>query len=221
MVRLIAYLLTIALFAAGLSWLADRPGTLQVVWQGYDIETSVFRAVVLLAAAVASIVFLLSVLRAIWNSPAVIGHRIVRRRQKIEPSCPPLRARTILTNPGPTIGGQVTQRAGRQHGQAGTADGVEHPAVLTGPTDGYPFSSSARRLRRRRAGPRPLAPSVVFGIRGHSSTTLSAQVTEDSGCQRTAANTRKFIGVAIRVAIHIPSRLRQLARRDSLRQAQL
>ena len=69
MVRLIAYLLTIALFAAGLSWLADRPGTLQVVWQGYDIETSVFRAVVLLAAAVASIVFLLSVLRAIWNSP--------------------------------------------------------------------------------------------------------------------------------------------------------
>lgn len=82
MVRLIAYLLTIALFAAGLSWLADRPGTLQVVWQGYDIETSVFRAVVLLAAAVASIVFLLSVLRAIWNSPAVIGHRIVRRRQK-------------------------------------------------------------------------------------------------------------------------------------------
>jgi len=64
------------------SWLADRPGTLQVVWQGYDIETSVFRAVVLLAAAVASIVLLLAVFRAIWNSPAVIGHRIVRRRQK-------------------------------------------------------------------------------------------------------------------------------------------
>ena len=59
MVRLIVYLLTIALVAAGLSWLADRPGTLQVVWQGYDIETSVFRAVVLLAAAVASIVLLL------------------------------------------------------------------------------------------------------------------------------------------------------------------
>jgi HemY protein len=82
MVRLIAYLLTIALLAAGLSWLADRPGTLQVVWQGYDIETSVFRAVVLLAAAVASIVLLLAVFRAIWNSPAVIGHRIVKRRQK-------------------------------------------------------------------------------------------------------------------------------------------
>ena len=82
MVRLIAYLLTIALLAAGLSWLADRPGTLQVVWQGYDIETSVFRAVVLLAAAVASIVLLLAVFRAIWKSPAVIGHRIVKRRQK-------------------------------------------------------------------------------------------------------------------------------------------
>jgi HemY protein len=39
MVRLVAYLLTIALFAIGLSWLADRPGTLHIVWQGYEIET--------------------------------------------------------------------------------------------------------------------------------------------------------------------------------------
>jgi len=53
MVRLVAYLLTIALIASGLAWLADRPGTLQIVWQGYDIETSVFRAVVLFAAAIA------------------------------------------------------------------------------------------------------------------------------------------------------------------------
>ena len=82
MVRLVVYLLTIALIASGLAWLADRPGTLQVVWQGYDIETSVFRAVVLLAAAVAAIVFLWSLFRALWNSPAAIGDRLVRRRQR-------------------------------------------------------------------------------------------------------------------------------------------
>lgn len=82
MVRLVAYLLTIALIASGLAWLADRPGTLQIVWQGYDIETSVFRAVVLFAAAIASIVFLWSVFRALWNSPAAIGNRLVRRRRK-------------------------------------------------------------------------------------------------------------------------------------------
>lgn len=82
MVRLVIYLLAIALVAAGLGWLADRPGTLQIAWQGYDIETSVFRAVVILAATIATAVFLWSVVKAIWNSPAAMGQRIVRRRQK-------------------------------------------------------------------------------------------------------------------------------------------
>jgi HemY protein len=82
MVRLVIYLVTIAIVAAGLSWLADRPGDLHIVWQGYDIETSVFHAVVLLAAAIAAIIFLLALLRALWNSPAIIGGRILRRRQQ-------------------------------------------------------------------------------------------------------------------------------------------
>ncbi len=82
MVRLVVYLLTIALIASGLAWLADRPGTLQIVWQGYDIETSVFRAVVMLAASAASIIFLWSVFRALWNSPAAIGNRLMKQRQR-------------------------------------------------------------------------------------------------------------------------------------------
>ena len=82
MVRLVIYLLSVLLIASGLGWLADRPGTLQIAWQGYDIETSVFRAAVLLALAIAAAIFLWSIARAIWNSPAALGHRIVRRRQK-------------------------------------------------------------------------------------------------------------------------------------------
>lgn len=82
MVRLVIYLLGILLIASGLGWLADRPGTLQIAWQGFDIETSVFRAVVLLAAAIALAIFAWSIVRAIWNSPAALGNRIVRRRQK-------------------------------------------------------------------------------------------------------------------------------------------
>lgn len=82
MVRLVVYLLTIALIASGLAWLADRPGTLQIVWQGYDIETSVFRAVVILAAGTALVIFLWSLVRALWNSPAAIGHRLMRQRQR-------------------------------------------------------------------------------------------------------------------------------------------
>lgn len=82
MVRLVIYLLGLLAAAAGLGWLADRPGTLHVEWQGLDIETTVFRATVILAAAVAGLIFLWSVARAIWNSPAALGQRIVKRKQK-------------------------------------------------------------------------------------------------------------------------------------------
>lgn len=82
MVRLVIYLVSLALAATGLAWLADRPGSLHVEWQGLDIETTVFRATVILAMAVATTIFLWSLLRTIWNTPAVLGERILKRRQK-------------------------------------------------------------------------------------------------------------------------------------------
>ena len=83
MVRLVIYLVSLAAIATGLAWLADRPGTLHIVWQGLDLETTVFRATVMLAAIVAGLIFLWSIARAIWNSPARFGERIVKRRQKM------------------------------------------------------------------------------------------------------------------------------------------
>ncbi len=82
MVRLVLYIAGIALVAAGLSWLADRPGTLLVTWQGYEIETSVFRAVVMLGVIVATLVLAWSIFRQIWSSPAVLSQFLTRRRQK-------------------------------------------------------------------------------------------------------------------------------------------
>lgn len=41
MVRVLLYLLVFACLAAGAVWLADRPGEVSVLWQGYRIETSV------------------------------------------------------------------------------------------------------------------------------------------------------------------------------------
>lgn len=82
MVRLVIYLLGLAFAAAGLAWLADRPGSLHVEWQGLDIETTVFRATVILAMAIATTIFLWSLLRTIWNTPAVLGERVLKRRQK-------------------------------------------------------------------------------------------------------------------------------------------
>ena len=41
MVRVLVYLIVIAALAAGAVWLADRPGEVSILWQGYRIETSV------------------------------------------------------------------------------------------------------------------------------------------------------------------------------------
>jgi HemY protein len=82
MMRLIAFLIIILAAAAGLHWLADRPGTIVVEWQGYIAETSVFRAFILLAVAVGLAVLAWSALRSLWSSPAMIGRFLDRRRQQ-------------------------------------------------------------------------------------------------------------------------------------------
>ncbi|MFA5900415.1 MAG: heme biosynthesis HemY N-terminal domain-containing protein [Hyphomicrobium sp.] len=83
MFRLIAFLIAIALVAAGLAWLADRPGELVLEWQGYHAETSVFRAIVLLVSLVAFALLCWSIARNIWYSPAVVGNVLTKRRQKL------------------------------------------------------------------------------------------------------------------------------------------
>jgi HemY protein len=83
MLRLIGFLLAVAIVAAGLGWLADRPGELIVQWQGYQIETSVFRAFVILAVLVVFVLVVWSLVRHAWNSPAAVGGLLAKRRQKL------------------------------------------------------------------------------------------------------------------------------------------
>ncbi|MBS0241113.1 MAG: heme biosynthesis protein HemY [Proteobacteria bacterium] len=80
MIRLFIYFLGVVALAAGLSWLADRPGSLVIAWQGWDIETSVFSAVVIAALAIGSAIFLYLLVRQILRSPALLGRYVVRRR---------------------------------------------------------------------------------------------------------------------------------------------
>ena len=54
MIRAFIFLVVLAAVAAGAMWFADRPGAVSIVWQGYQIDTSV--AVLLFAVAVIAIV---------------------------------------------------------------------------------------------------------------------------------------------------------------------
>lgn len=82
MLRLIAYLLAVLAIAAGLAWLADRPGQLIINWQGREIETSVFHAVVILTTLTGLAIFIWSILRQVWNGPATVGQFLNKRRQR-------------------------------------------------------------------------------------------------------------------------------------------
>ncbi len=110
MLRLIAFLIAIAFIAAGLAWLADRPGELAIQWQGYQIETSVFRAIVILVALGAVALLIWSILRNIWYSPAAVGNVLSKRRQKLGHRC------LVERHDRAWSGRQVGRHAGRHPG---------------------------------------------------------------------------------------------------------
>ncbi len=82
MVRLLLFLLAVLAVAAGLAWLADRPGSLVVTWQDYVLETSVFRAAVIFTLLVGLAVLGWSIVRQIWSSPAAVSNFLTRRRKR-------------------------------------------------------------------------------------------------------------------------------------------
>ncbi len=82
MVRLLLFLLAVLAVAAGLAWLADRPGSLVVTWQDYVLETSVFRAAVIFTLLVGLAVLAWSIVRQVWSSPAAVSNFLTRRRKR-------------------------------------------------------------------------------------------------------------------------------------------
>ena len=82
MLRLVLFLAFIIALASGLAWLADRPGLIVVNWEGYQVEITVFHAVVAFAFLTGLALVAWSILRHIWESPAVIGNYFNKRRQK-------------------------------------------------------------------------------------------------------------------------------------------
>lgn len=80
MIRVILYLALVALIAFGVVWLADRPGDVAVVWQGYRIETSVMVAVAGVALVSFITVLLWLLIRTILRSPDLIAMALSHRR---------------------------------------------------------------------------------------------------------------------------------------------
>ena len=80
MIRVLLYLVLLALIAAAEVWLANRPGDVTIVWQGLRIETSVMVAAMAILFLVVAAIFVWSIIRTILRSPDLIGMFLSHRR---------------------------------------------------------------------------------------------------------------------------------------------
>lgn len=88
MIRVIVFLVVIAAAALGAAWIADQAGTVNLVWRGWRIETTlpVFAAVLGVVFAVSAIVW--AIVRGVWRTPermrrAQRERRVARGRQAV------------------------------------------------------------------------------------------------------------------------------------------
>src|SRR5262249_28030976 len=69
MIRIILFLVSIAVIASGFAWIADRPGEVAITWMGYRVETSILVAVFAVSVLALAVMLLWSIVRAILRSP--------------------------------------------------------------------------------------------------------------------------------------------------------
>jgi HemY protein len=80
MIRVIVFLVLVALIAFGAVWFIERPGDVAITWQGWRIETSVMVAVVAIAIVVVVALVLWSLLRTFLRIPDLIAMYLSHRR---------------------------------------------------------------------------------------------------------------------------------------------
>lgn len=83
MIRLLISLAVLAAIAYGLAWLADRPGDITLVWQGYEIQTSLMAFAIAVLGVVVALIIAWNIIRVILHSPqGVTTFFRTRRRSK-------------------------------------------------------------------------------------------------------------------------------------------
>src|SRR5665213_2080939 len=80
MIRVVLFLIALALIAAGFVWFADRPGDVAITWMGYRIETSLMVGGLMLALLVVFIMIIWTIVRAIVRSPEQVSLFFRHRR---------------------------------------------------------------------------------------------------------------------------------------------
>lgn len=81
MIRLLVFLVVLAAFALGFSWLADHPGEASLVWLGERVETDTTTLFLGLVAFVVAVMITIALVRALWGMPGSVFSFFGRRRR--------------------------------------------------------------------------------------------------------------------------------------------
>lgn len=69
MIRVLLYVGLVGLVALGAAWLADRPGTILLTWQGWQVQTNLMVAIVAVAALVIAVMLVWILVSALLRAP--------------------------------------------------------------------------------------------------------------------------------------------------------
>ena len=86
MIRILFFVAVILALGLGFAWLADRPGEMILVWQGQRVEMSLIAGIAGFVIALAAVVLLLWLIRAVFSSPDRM-QRYFRTRRRDRGSC--------------------------------------------------------------------------------------------------------------------------------------
>src|SRR5205807_6425124 len=109
MIRIVLFLVLIALTAAGAAWVADQTGDVTLSWGGWRVAATLPVFALILGIVVVAAMFAWSILAALWRAPARMRHSRRERRHA--------RGRHAITQ-GLLAIGHGDAAAARQHADA-------------------------------------------------------------------------------------------------------
>jgi len=121
MIRIILFLLLIALGAAGATWVAEQTGDVMLSWGGWRVQTTLPVFVLALGIAVVSAMMLWAILRGLWRTP----ERLRRSRRERRHA----RGRHAITQ-GLLAIGHGDSTAARIHAEAARKHAAHDPLAL-------------------------------------------------------------------------------------------
>lgn len=121
MIRIILFLLLIAVAAAGAAWMADQPGDVVMTWGHWRASPSVPTFMLILGIVIVAAIMVWSLLRMLWRTPGHIGRRRRERRHA--------RGRHAITQGLLAIGhGDAT--SAREHAEVARRHAAQDPLAL-------------------------------------------------------------------------------------------